>query len=156
MRVLRAAQASGPTLRARYAMTRVFEPLGPAFETEFDVHVHGLGYSLVEVDVTSHGLRTKNFVFATPTDAGINPSRIGISVAEPRGKGPLAALLPRRRLAGAVARALLVAYARDVGQDFRFWGEGKSSCPAPRSPLETARSGFTGGGRANSIFLREA
>jgi nitrite reductase/ring-hydroxylating ferredoxin subunit len=133
VRVLRPARAEGPYLYARYAMKRGLGPLGRlgvAFEAEFDVHVHGLGYSLVEVDLRSHGLRMRQFVFSTPTTPGRIDLRLGVSVEEPSGGGLAGLLLPRRLYADAFARFVLPLFARDVGQDVRFW-EHKRYLPRP-------------------------
>jgi nitrite reductase/ring-hydroxylating ferredoxin subunit len=130
VRVLRPVRAEGPYLSARYAMRRGLGPLARlgAFEAEFEVHVHGLGYSLVDVDVRSHGIRTRQLVLATPAAPGRIDLRLGVSVEERLG-GERAGL-PRRVVAGAVARAWLVLFARDVGQDCRIW-EHKRYLPRP-------------------------
>ena len=132
VRVLSPARTDGPYLHARYALKRGIGPLarvGVALETEFDVHVHGLGYSRVDADVRSHGFRSRHFVFATPTSPGMIDLRLGVSVGPLPGRG-LGALLPRRRIAGALARFVLVMYVHDVGQDVRFW-EHKRYLPHP-------------------------
>ncbi len=72
----------GPYLTARYAMTRPLAVLGrraTAVKAEFEVHVHGLGYSFVEVLVKSGGFETRNFVFATPVDDALE-LRIAMSL----------------------------------------------------------------------------
>jgi nitrite reductase/ring-hydroxylating ferredoxin subunit len=129
VRVLREAREEGPYLTARYAMKRGLGPLRAAVDVEFEVHVHGLGYSLVEVEIASLGLRTRQLVLATPTEPGRIDLRLGVSVEEPRGGGPLAALLPRLR-AGAAARFISILYARDVAHDIRIW-EHKRYLPRP-------------------------
>ncbi len=132
VRVLRPARTEGPYLHARYALKRGVGPLarlGVAFEAEFDVHVHGLGYSLVQVEVRSHGFRTRQLVLSTPTAPGHIDLRLGVSVEQLSDKG-LGALLPRRRIADAIARFILVMYVHDVGQDFRIW-EHKRYLPHP-------------------------
>jgi hypothetical protein len=122
------ARADGPRLHARYAMKRDMIALGGlrfASSIAFDVHVHGLGYSFVECELASLGLRTRNFVFATPTEPGRIDLRIAVSVGEP-GAGALLG----RPIARALSRAISVLYARDVGQDFRIW-EHKRYVPRP-------------------------
>lgn len=124
VRLLRPVRAFGPYLNARYTMSRGLGPLtrlGFTFDTEFEVHVHGLGYSVVEVDIHSHGFRTRQFVFATPTEPGHVAVHLGVSVLVPRGAGPLASLAPRGLIAGMLARFVSVLYAHDVGQDVRIW-----------------------------------
>lgn len=114
VRTVEPARAEGPSLRARYAMKRPVWPLGrlgAAFDTEFDVHVHGLGYSLV--DVRSHGVSTRHLVCATPTDPGRIDLHLGAAV-DGRSTRSLA-------LAKALSRGLAVMFRHDVQQDFRIW-----------------------------------
>jgi hypothetical protein len=70
VRVIEEARAEGPRIFARYGMRRGLHPftrLGVAFPTEFAVEVHGLGYSVVDVEVKSPAFRSRHFVLATPT-----------------------------------------------------------------------------------------
>jgi hypothetical protein len=132
VQVLRELCAFGPYLNARYAMKRGFGPLarlGLTFDMEFEVHVYGLGYSRVEVDIKAYGLRSQLFVLSTPTDPGRIDLRLAVSVEEPSG-GPVAALLPHRRIADALARFISILYVHDVERDFRIW-ETKSHLPRP-------------------------
>jgi nitrite reductase/ring-hydroxylating ferredoxin subunit len=132
VQVLREVCAFGPYLNARYAMKRGFGPLarlGLAFDMEFEVHVYGLGYSRVEVDIESYGLHSQLFVLSTPTDPGQIDLRLAVSVEEPI-FGPVAALLPRRRIADAIARFISILYVHDVERDFRLW-ETKRHLPRP-------------------------
>jgi nitrite reductase/ring-hydroxylating ferredoxin subunit len=132
VRVLCPLRTEGPYLHARYTMKRpvgLLARLGLAFGAEFDVHVHGLGYSLVEVDVLSHGFRMRQFVFSTPTTPGRIELLLGVSVAE-RFAGRIGGLLPRRLAASALARSILFPFAMDVGQDCRIW-EHKRYLPHP-------------------------
>jgi phenylpropionate dioxygenase-like ring-hydroxylating dioxygenase large terminal subunit len=120
------ARTEGPYLTARYAMTRAVTPLarlGARMSTEFTVHVHGLGYSRVDVDVLAPRLRTRQFVLSTPTDAGRIDLLLGMSVEVPglRALGPLAEVLPLRHAADALARVAFRDYAHDVKQDFVIW-----------------------------------
>lgn len=113
--VLEPAAMSGPRLRARYAMTRGLGPL--AFQADFTIQVHGLGYSLVEVDVKSHRFRTRQYIYATPVEPGWIDLRIAVSAQENSG------LLPavRAPLARLLSRSILFLFIKDVGQDVRIW-----------------------------------
>lgn len=115
---VRPARVEGPHLTARYAMTRGLGPLarwGLRLRIEFEVHAYGLGYSLVDVHIPSLGLRTRQFVLATPTAPGQIDLRIAVSVPAPW-RGVLG-----RALGAALARVLMVMYRHDVAQDFRIW-----------------------------------
>jgi nitrite reductase/ring-hydroxylating ferredoxin subunit len=132
VRALRPLHTEGAYLHARYAMKRGVGPLaalGVAVSAEFDVHVHGLGYSFVEVSVVSHGFRLRQFVFSTPTEPGCIDLRLAVSACVPDGGG-MSALLPRRAIASALAQIVSVMYANDIGQDVRFW-EHKRYLPRP-------------------------
>jgi nitrite reductase/ring-hydroxylating ferredoxin subunit len=125
----------GPYLNARYTVRRGMGPLtrfGARFRIQLDVHVHGLGCSFVEVDIPAYGLRTRHLVLVTPTDAGHVDMRLGLCVKEPDAGslGPLAALLPRRRIADALGRVLYRPFENDVLQDVPFW-ENKRYVPRP-------------------------
>jgi nitrite reductase/ring-hydroxylating ferredoxin subunit len=132
---VREPRTDGPYLNACYAVTRGLGPLsrfGAALRFQLDVHVYGLGYSLVEVDIPAYRLRTRHIVFVTPTDPGHVDMRLGLCVKEPdAGRlGPLAALVPRRRIADAIGRVLYLPFENDVRQDVPFW-EHKRYTPRP-------------------------
>jgi len=113
---LERATVDGPLLQARYAMTRR-RPLLPTLESEFQVSVWGLGYSLVEVTVRSAGLALRNLVLSTPTGDGQITLRIALSV-------------PTFPGSALVQQAALAAFAADVRQDFAIW-ENKTSIARP-------------------------
>ena len=130
VRLLREARADGPYLSARYAMKRPLAGLARlALDTEFEVNVHGLGYSLVEVEVKTSGMRTRQFVASTPAEPGHIDLLLGASVADPRGLGALGAGLPRR-VSQALASVVSVLFRHDVQQDFAIW-EHKRYLPRP-------------------------
>jgi nitrite reductase/ring-hydroxylating ferredoxin subunit len=132
VRVLHPLRTDGPYLYARYAMKRGVGPLarlGVATRAEFDVHVHGLGYSFVDVDVVSHGFRLRHFVLATPSEPGKIDLRLAVSAHVPGGQSR-AVRLARSAVADAIARIVSVMYAHDVGQDCRIW-ESKRYLPRP-------------------------
>ncbi|MFT3766037.1 MAG: Rieske 2Fe-2S domain-containing protein [Minicystis sp.] len=124
VRVLREARTEGPYLNARYAMKRGLWPLGKlgiAIDTEFDVHVHGLGYSLVEVDIKGIGMRTRHLVGSTPSKDGHIDLNLGLSVEEPKAPDALRDRLPIRQISQAIARIAFRIFRHDVMQDFDIW-----------------------------------
>jgi cholesterol 7-desaturase len=117
----------GPYLNARYAMTRPVELLGQKatkFKAEFDIHVHGLGYSFVEVLVKSAGIQTRNFVYATPVGEMKLELRIAMSlrrIADTPSAHPFLRALPERLAERFVLEQAFRAYKHDVEQDFEIW-----------------------------------
>lgn len=114
----------GPYLNVRYAMTRPTGPLSTPMRAEFEVHVHGLGYSLVEVAVTSLGLETRQFVFATPAGGEQIRLTIGLSLKQVNGSSSLPRwlrLVPGPLLNAILPSFLMKGFAHDVRQDFVIW-----------------------------------
>jgi nitrite reductase/ring-hydroxylating ferredoxin subunit len=131
VKALSALRTEGPYLHARYGMTRAVGPLGRfgvTVTSEFDVHVHGLGYSLVEVEVVPYGIKLRHSVFATPTTAGHIDMLLGVSARVPEVGGVPDVV--RRTAADWFARFVAIAYAHDVGQDVPIW-ERKRFVPRP-------------------------
>jgi nitrite reductase/ring-hydroxylating ferredoxin subunit len=114
----------GPYLTNRYTMTRERALLGKSVRTEFTIHVYGLGYSLVDVQVSDLGLRSRLFVLATPTEGEHICLRIAISLHEdtrPTKVHPLLALAPRGLINNIMASEALKGFAHDVLQDIPIW-----------------------------------
>lgn len=127
--MLEPVRTDGPYLTTRYRMKRrPFLPGTRAISAEFTVHVHGLGYSLVDVEVPSHGLHTRHYVLPTPTDGEHIDLRIASCVRAVR--GPLR-VLPRRVLEWLVGRMVQRHYLADVTQDLAIW-ENKAYVHPPR------------------------
>jgi nitrite reductase/ring-hydroxylating ferredoxin subunit len=106
-------------LTTRYAVTRRgLLPGTPAVAAEFTIHVYGLGYSFVDVDVRSHHLRTRHFVLATPTDGERIDLHLGTAVA---GSGKWLGRVPGVLLDRAIGALVLRGFLADVQQDFRIW-----------------------------------
>jgi nitrite reductase/ring-hydroxylating ferredoxin subunit len=127
--MLEPVRTDGPYLTTRYRMKRrPFLPGTRAIAAEFTVHVHGLGYSLVEVEVPSHGLHTRHYVLPTPTDGEHLDLRIASCVRAVR--GPLR-VLPLRALEWLVGRMVQRHYLADVTQDLAIW-ENKAYVHPPR------------------------
>jgi nitrite reductase/ring-hydroxylating ferredoxin subunit len=124
----------GPHLSATYAMTRVHPlfPFLPPVRAEFEIHVHGLGYSYVHVLVPEQGLEAHNFVFPTPLDGDAIQLRAGLSIRvdEPRRLAAPLALLPRAIAMKVASTMALRAYTSDIEQDFAIWENKRYLQPA--------------------------
>ncbi|NUP07226.1 MAG: Rieske 2Fe-2S domain-containing protein [Polyangiaceae bacterium] len=138
-------ETRGAYLTAKYSMHRPVGLLGAGFggvDAEFHVHVHGLGYSFVEVLVPKLGFETRNFVYATPVGEMDLELRIAISIRHlhktPNLVRPLklaAQIGPLRRLVeAALMRQAFGAYSHDVEQDFVIWKH-KQFVPRPALAL---------------------
>lgn len=126
VKVLRELKADGAYLSVQYAMERPMFPglSEPSTYAEFFIHIHGLGYSRVEVNVPKLGLRSRHLVFATPVAPGELEMILGFTMRSFRS---MAGLDQKRR--GLVLEALdrtavavgLDVFRRDVEQDFDIW-----------------------------------
>src|SRR5512139_2357117 len=108
--MLKELRLEGPYLTTQYKMTRADGLLGRPVSTEFEIHVHGLGYSLVEVHVLGYEIFSRLFVLATPTDGENIHLRIALSMLEDTHPGnihPLLRLAPRGFLNKIIARETL-------------------------------------------------
>ena len=121
------ARTEGPYLGASYRIERsagAFGRFGGTVAAEFDVHVWGLGYSLVEVHIPTMGLRLRTFVLPVPTDPGRITLCLGLSVAESSEVGkvsPALRHLPRSLGLRAIRRMAFRGFLHDVNQDFVIW-----------------------------------
>ena len=113
----------GPHLEVRYRMARPVVLRELSVEAAFTIHVHGLGYSRVEVELPRLGLSLRQFVFATPGDAGELNMRLAVSVDErtPAPLGPRLARIAGPVLARLVGRVVLAMFKGDVAQDSEIW-----------------------------------
>ena len=121
---LKEARVDGSYLNARYAMVHGKTFLGRRVRAEFEVHVHGLGYSFVEATVPALGLSLRHFVLATPTDGENIVLRLALSLhgdTRPQRIHPLLGLLPRDLVNRIVARKAFAGFTRDAQQDFVIW-----------------------------------
>jgi hypothetical protein len=122
-----ALRLEGPYLNARYVIERrnPFLPGLPPLEAIFDIHVHGLGYSFIQVEVPQQGLKSRHFVFATPLDGEHIALRAAIaldeSTFEPARVAKPFAVLPRKVASEIVGSLALRAYIHDIAQDFDIW-----------------------------------
>jgi len=122
--VLQGLKTDGPYLNVKYAMTRDhFIPGLPPVRAEFEVHVHGLGYSFVDTYVEDQGLRGRHFVLPTPVDDQHIELRaaVAIDLPKPAQMSRALSLLPRPLARALVSEVVIRAYAGDISQDFEVW-----------------------------------
>jgi nitrite reductase/ring-hydroxylating ferredoxin subunit len=138
---LREMRADGAYLHARYAFERPVGLLGEGFggvRAEFDVHVHGLGYSFVEVTTPATGLVFRNFVFATPISDMQLELRLASALRRLDDTPGIHTALgivgrsasARRLLEKMIRKRAFAAYRNDVEQDFEIWKH-KEFVPRP-------------------------
>jgi phenylpropionate dioxygenase-like ring-hydroxylating dioxygenase large terminal subunit len=111
---VREVDATGPCLTAQYRMKKRVKLAGMSFGRvafEFDVSVHGLGYSFVETRLPSSKVRLRHFVLACPTEEDEIELRIALSMANHR--VPLANQL--------IPRLAFRSFVSDVVQDLENW-----------------------------------
>ncbi len=107
-------ELDGPTLRARYHIERRLDFIGlhrVGVPADFNVFVHGLGYSLVESTIDTFKLKTRFLIMATP----IHESRIHLRVGSTVERLPIPGMT---RLARAVTLHFL---SHEVGSDVPIW-----------------------------------
>lgn len=124
VKTIRELRVTGPCLNARYGMRRPAPGLLKPIDAEFEVHVHGLGYSMVEVSITSLGLSTRHFVFSTPIDGRHINLRIALSLEKVTRSVSLPSwlrLVPGSLLNRFLPSMLMRGFARDVSRDFVIW-----------------------------------
>jgi hypothetical protein len=121
--VLKDAVVDGPYLNARYGMTRPKGLLGAPVRAEFETHVWGLGYSLVEIFVPAFALEGRMFVLSTPVDGERIHLRVAFSLhGDVEGSVvPVLRFVPQPLVNQIVARMTLRGAAQDVEQDFVIW-----------------------------------
>ncbi len=119
--------SNGAYLTASYAMLRDAGFAGRAgarVQVEYDVHVYGLGWSLVESRVPSLGIRTRQYVLPTPLDEEHLEMRLAATVQTPASPGkifPLLALLPATLVRSLLAEVTFRGFRSDVEQDLAIW-----------------------------------
>jgi hypothetical protein len=117
----------GPHFQVSYAARRPMPGLGAFGATvdfEFELNIHGLGFSLVNVRVPRYDIRSRLFVLARPTVADRIDLALALSlkkITDPRKLHPLARALPRQLLTSVVARTIHQSLIHDARQDFVIW-----------------------------------
>lgn len=109
----------GAYLAIAYRVTRPpFVRIMRPFRIHMSIHVHGLGYSFVDVDVESHGLRMRYMVLPTPTEPGFIDLRLTTAMRGDRG---LVGRVPNRLLDALLGDFMLKSFVAEVHQDVPLW-----------------------------------
>lgn len=115
----------GPYLRAAFSFKRSAGVFGrlDALKASYTAHVYGLGCSFVDVSVPNFGLRTQQWVLATPTDAGRLALTLGVrsSTDSASSVHPLLRLVPSRVRLELVSALTMIGYRHEVERDVRVW-----------------------------------
>jgi len=125
---LRALSVEGAYLNASYQFNRAPEGFigkgTQGIKAKVNIHVHGLGYSFVEVDLPEMELKTRQYVFPTPIGENKIHLKIGMSV-NTRFKSakihPVLPILPKKILVKILLNKAFAGYVNDISQDFEIW-----------------------------------
>lgn len=135
-RMLRPATTHGPYLSTAYAVQRpapMLERWFPkwVFEFQFETHIYGLGYSLVQVTVPGLNIQARLWVLPTSIDRERITLHLAASLKtlEPARIHPALALLPPRLVTQLAARLLFRSFVHDTRQDFPIWQHKKYISP---------------------------
>lgn len=123
VRVLEPLRVEGAMLTTKYSMRRPAVPGRPwlgRMYAEFRIHVHGLGYSRVDVDFPALGMQSRHYVQATPVERERVRLRVGFAVREGTTKLPVPPGV-RAWAEAAIMQIGIRLFAHDVGQDFEIW-----------------------------------
>lgn len=125
--VLSELVADGPHLNTRYAIKRpagLFGQTGQGIRAQFEINVYGLGYSLVETNIPSYGLRTRHVVYATPLEYALMEMRVAVSIlkiTQPQHIHPLLWLMPHALINKLILHFTFKSFVHDLQQDFVIW-----------------------------------
>jgi nitrite reductase/ring-hydroxylating ferredoxin subunit len=111
--VVREAATEGPLLTIGLKSSRSLASLGMegAVDFAYDISVHGLGCSIVEVDVLTFGMRSRQLVLATPVDETHIELRVGAAIRT----------LPDPAATEGLFSMLFAGFLEDVRQDVPIW-----------------------------------
>jgi len=126
VRMRREVVTDGPYLSTAYAARHalpVLSRLWPRLriDFEFDTHIFGLGYSLVEVRVPGLELRARLWVLPTPIDGERIALCLATSGSGGTGVHPWLSWLPGRLRAVLIARVVGAGLVADARRDFDVW-----------------------------------
>lgn len=121
VRVVRDLAADGPRLRTSYAFTRTM-PLIGGIDTEIDIRVDGLGFSLVEMTIPG-GWAIRQLVLTTPVGERGVVAHIATSLRT-RAKG-LVGRAVWRPVETLIERAILYAVVLELRRDQPIWDNKK-------------------------------
>lgn len=122
--MLKDLSTDGHYLTTQYRMTRSAPLFGKVIEARFEIHVYGLGYSLVNLYLPQFHIHARLFVLPTPIEGEQIFFRIALSVHsafQTANIHPLLSVVPKPWVLGFVTRSILKGFANDVGQDFGIW-----------------------------------
>jgi nitrite reductase/ring-hydroxylating ferredoxin subunit len=136
VQLIKEMSTSDAYLNIGYSARRPLRPLGsvgPDFETgfEYDIHIHGLGYSQVDVTIPDLGLEARLLVLATPRDGEVIDLRLGLWLQDPVNRKGFLRAIPAGAVGAGAARFILNGFASDARQDFPIW-ENKAYVDPPR------------------------
>jgi nitrite reductase/ring-hydroxylating ferredoxin subunit len=132
VRMLRDVEISGSYLSTAYAAQRPVPLLGRwwHFDIEFETHIHGLGYSQVDVLVRGFDIRARLWVLPTPIDTRRTALHLAASGDGCSGEThPWLRAIPRRLRGALIAHGLLAGLVYDARQDFAIWEHGRHVHP---------------------------
>ncbi len=125
---LKDLSTEGAYLNASYGFNRASAGLigkgTQGIKAKINIHVHGLGYSFVEVDLPEMQMQTRQYVFPTPIDEHTINLKIGISIntkLKPSKIHPALFALPKNILLKIILKKALETYINDISQDFEIW-----------------------------------
>jgi hypothetical protein len=121
-------ETRGPYLTVRYGFDRPTVAGRLPVRVEITIHVHGLGYSLVETYLPALGVELRQFVLVTPVGEQRVTMRVAVSL-RPDAKRAMAGRLVRGLGARALAELILAGFSRDVQQDFEIWSHKRYVSP---------------------------
>ncbi|KIG16382.1 Terminal oxygenase KshA [Enhygromyxa salina] len=124
--VLEPLKTEGAYLTIRYGMSRSGFGLSRTAENraEFRVHVHGLGFSHVEVHEQRRDVRLRFWVLCTPTEADKCELRAACTTtvhARPYRASAALGLLPRGVASRVIQKFAFDEFCHDLTQDFEVW-----------------------------------
>jgi hypothetical protein len=118
---------TGPHLTGAYRMRRsagLLDALNLKLDSQFQVHVWGLGYSRVEVVVPHYGIEVRQWIFSTPSDGEHVDLHIALRmkpIAHPERILPGLHKLPRAMLTSLAHAMIMRVFENDIEQDFEIW-----------------------------------
>jgi cholesterol 7-desaturase len=117
VRMLRDAVADGPYLSTAFAAEHPLPPPLPwqTIAFEFETHIFGLGYSLVNVRVARPRLKARLWVLPTPIDERRLTLRLAASVRVQAGR------VPTSVVDGGLTQLVLCGFAHSAKADFPIW-----------------------------------
>ena len=116
----------GPHLSMRYAMSRKGFALSrnSVTRTQFEAHVHGLGFSHVIIHEQTRNIHGRFWVLCTPTRDDLCELRVACSTKihpDPKSVNIALGLMPRLMATKLIQKFAFSEFCSDVAQDFDVW-----------------------------------